>query len=100
MTAGQGYDHVPTSQDYPRGGRSEMDCDLEGWPRGMIWPAANSSLSNCRYAGIVLLEEKMVSNILIDWHDICVKKAFIHMTPELLCKLNKLIQSSGWPSFT
>ena len=37
---------------------------------------ANSSLPNCRYAGIVLLEEKIVSNILIDWYGMSVK-AFI-----------------------
>ena len=36
-----------------------------------------ASLPYCRYAGIVLLEKKIVSNILIDWHDMCVK-AFIH----------------------
>ena len=44
---------------------------------------ANSSLPYCRYADIVLLEEKMVSNILIDWHGMCVK-AFIHIA--LACK--------------
>ena len=37
---------------------------------------ANSSLPHCRYAGIVLLEEKIVSNILIDWYGMSVK-AFI-----------------------
>ena len=36
------------------------------------------SLPYCRYAGIVLHEEKFVSNILIDRHDMCVK-SFIHI---------------------
>ena len=31
----KGYDHVPTSPDYPRGGPLEMDWDLGGWSRGM-----------------------------------------------------------------
>ena len=44
---------------------------------------ANSSLPYRRYADIVLLEDKIVSNILIDWHDMCVK-AFIHLA--LACK--------------
>ena len=44
---------------------------------------ANSSLPYRRYADIVLLEEKIVSNILIDWHGMCVK-AFIHIA--LACK--------------
>ena len=40
-------------------------------------------LPHCSYAAIVLLEEKIVSNILIDWHDMCVK-ALILIT--LACK--------------
>ena len=36
---------------------------------------ANSSLPYCRYAGIVLLEEKVVSNILIDLQDIHIALA-------------------------
>ena len=44
----------------------------------MACQLANSPLSYYRYAGIVLLEEKNVSNILIDWHDMCVK-AFTHI---------------------
>ena len=43
--AGKGYDHVPTSPDYPRGGRSEMDWDLGGWSRGMTWPASKQLLA-------------------------------------------------------
>ena len=35
MVVGKGYDHVPTSPDYPRGGRSEMDWDLGGSNRTM-----------------------------------------------------------------
>ena len=56
------------------------------WEAGQgVWHGqlANSTLPYCRYAGIVLLEEKMVSNILIDWHGTCVK-AFIHIA--LACK--------------
>ena len=30
----------------------------------------------CRYADIVLMEEIIVSNILTDWHDMCVKPFF------------------------
>ena len=45
MTAGKGYDHVPTSPDYPRGGRSEMDWDLGGWSRGIVWPACKQFLA-------------------------------------------------------
>ena len=56
------------------------------WAAGQgVWHGklANSSLPYCRYAGIVLLEEKIVSNGLIDWHNMCVK-AFIHIA--LACK--------------
>ena len=52
--------------------------------------AGNSSLPYYRHAGIVLQEDKIVSNSLIEWQDMCVK-AFIHIElppPELLCKLN------------
>ena len=44
---------------------------------------SNSSLSYCRYAGIVLLEEKIVSNSLINWQDMWIG-AFINIT--LACK--------------
>ena len=40
-------------------------------------------LPHCSYAGIILLKEKVVSNILIDWHDMCAK-AFIRIA--LDCK--------------
>ena len=30
-----GYNYVPTSPDYPRGGRSEIDWDLGGRSSGM-----------------------------------------------------------------
>ena len=36
---GKGYNHVPTSPDYPRGGRSDLDWDLGGWSSGMALPA-------------------------------------------------------------
>ena len=42
--SGKGYDHVPTSTDYPRGGPSEMDWDLGGLSRGMTWPACKQFL--------------------------------------------------------
>ena len=38
MAAGKGYAHEPTSSNYPRGGRSEMDQDPEGQSRGMARP--------------------------------------------------------------
>ena len=81
--AGKGSDHVPTSQGYPRGGRSEIDRDPEGQSRDMTCLACISSLPYCRYADIVLQEDKIVSNSLIDLQDMCVK-AFIHI--ELACK--------------
>ena len=89
MAAGKEYDHVSTSPDYPRGGLSEVDWDLEGWSRGMTWPACKQSLAILQvYAGIVLLEEKIVSNILKDWQDMCVK-ASIHI--RLACKWPRII---------
>ena len=33
MAGGKGYDHVPASLEYPRGGLSEIDRDLEGQSR-------------------------------------------------------------------
>ena len=45
VAAGKGYDHVPTSLDYPRDDRSEMDRDSEGQPRGMTWPACKQFLA-------------------------------------------------------
>ena len=35
VVAVKGYDHVPASLEYVRGGQSEMDWDLEGQLRGM-----------------------------------------------------------------
>ena len=35
---------------------------------------SNSSLSYCRYAGIVFLEEKIASNSLINWQDMWMKR--------------------------
>ena len=76
-------DHVSASQEYPRGGRLEMDRDPEGHLRGMKHDhLANSSLPYCMYAGIVLLEEKIVSNSLIDLQDMWVKDIYI----ALACK--------------
>ena len=45
MAVGKGYDHVPTSPNYPRGGRSEMDRDLGGWSRGLTKPACKQFLA-------------------------------------------------------
>ena len=45
VAAGKGYDYVPTSPNYPRGGRSEMDQDPEGQSRGMAWPTFKQSLA-------------------------------------------------------
>ena len=45
VAAGKGYDHVPTSPDYHRGGRLEMDWDLVGWSKGMTWPACKQFLA-------------------------------------------------------
>ena len=60
---------------------------------------ANSSW----YAAIVLLEEKIVSNILIDLQEMWVKD-FIHISlacewPCYYANSTNLIQSSGWHSF-
>ena len=76
MAAGKGYDHVPSGLEYLRVGRSEMDPDLERQSRGYD-QLANSSMPYCRYAGIVLLKEKIVSNNLIDLQYMWVKD-FIH----------------------
>ena len=38
-------DHIPTSPDYPRGGRSEIIWDLGGWSWSMTWPACNQFLA-------------------------------------------------------
>ena len=72
VAAGMGYDHEPISPDYPRGGRSDMDWDLGGWSRSMTWPACKQFLAILQVCCHCLLEEKIVSNILIDWHDTCV----------------------------
>ena len=45
VEAGKGYDHVPTSPYYPRGGRSEIYWDLGGWSRGMTRPACKQFLA-------------------------------------------------------
>ena len=84
MAAGKGYDHVSANLEYPKSGQSEMDRDPEGQLRGE-WhdQLANSSLPFCRDTGIVLLEEKIVSNSLINLQDMWVKY-FIYIA--LACK--------------
>ena len=66
------YDHVPTVQIIP----GMVDRRWIGTQKASqgVWhdQLANSSLPYFRYAGIVLLEEKIVSNSLIDWHDMRV----------------------------
>ena len=80
VAAGKGYDHVPPSQINPR----VVD---RRWIRTLkasqgVWHD-QLSLSNCRYAGIVFLEKKIVSNRLINWQDMWMK-TFIHIA--LACK--------------
>ena len=64
-----------------------------------------SSFPSCKYAGIVLLEEKIVSNFLIDCHDMCVK-AFINIAlvsnrpKNYNANRTNLIRSSGWSSIS
>ena len=45
MVTGKGNDRVPTSPDYPKDGRSEMDRDPEGWSRGITRPACKQFLA-------------------------------------------------------
>ena len=75
MAAGKGYNYVPASLEYHRGGPSEMDRDPEGQSRRYD---ITSLQTYCRYAGIVLLEEKFVSNGLIDLQDMWVTD-YIHI---------------------
>ena len=62
------------SLEYPRGGQF-ADGLRPGRPVKGVWhdQLANSSLPSCIYAGIVLLEEKLVFNSLKDWKDMWVK---------------------------
>ena len=94
MAAGKEYDHVPTSPDYPRGGRSEMDWDLGGWSRGMTWPASNmlivilqvcwhclSGRENC-----FKHSDRLARHVCEDFHP---QSVGLLVTPELLCNLNE-----------
>ena len=65
MTDGLRYNHLSVSQEKPRGSQSEIDWDLKG--QSSEYDMA--SLSYCRYAGIVLLEERNVFNSLINLQD-------------------------------
>ena len=77
MAAGKVYEHVPTILDYPRNGRLEMD--VPGRPaKEYDMTSLQTVPCQCRYAGIVLLEENFVSNSLIDLQDLWVK-ALIHI---------------------
>ena len=75
VAAGKGYDHVPAGLEYPRGGRSEMDRDPESQSRW--YDMTSLQTVSCHIASMVvlidLLEEKIVSNSLIDSQDWWVK---------------------------
>ena len=55
-----------------------MDRDPEGQLRGYDMTSLQTVPSYCRYAGIVLLEEKLVSNSVINLQDKWVKE-FIYI---------------------
>ena len=79
MAAGKGYDHVPAGLEYPRGGGSEMDPDLERQSRG--YDMTSLQTVPCHIVGVLALslaKEKIVSNSLIDLQDMWVKD-FIHI---------------------
>ena len=51
MAAGKGYDHVPTSLEYPRGGQSEMYLDQEGQSSG--YDMTSLQTVPCHIAGML-----------------------------------------------
>ena len=53
MAAGKGYDHVSSGIEYPRGGRLEMDRDLEGQSRGYDMTSFQTVL--CHIAGMLAM---------------------------------------------
>ena len=64
------YRQPRVSQGWPIGDGSGPRRPVKGVKHDQL---ANSSLPYCRYAGIVLLEEKIVSNSLINLQDMWVK---------------------------
>ena len=81
-----GWEEIRSCTHQPRLSQGWSISWIWTWEAGQgVWHSqlANSSLPYCRYAGICLLEEKIVSNILRDWQGMCVK-AFIHIA--LACK--------------
>ena len=53
VAAEKGYDHVPTSLEYPRVGRSEMDRDPEDQSRG--YDMTSLQTVPCHIAGMLAL---------------------------------------------
>ena len=74
------FNHVSASLEIPWGCQSEIDWDLKGQSRG--YDMASLQTVPCHIAGIVLLEERDVSNSLI-LQDMWVKD-FIYIA--LVCK--------------
>ena len=67
------YNHVSTSLEDPSGGLSEIDWDLKGQSRGNGMASLQTVPCHMqRSAGIVLLEERNVSNSLIILQDMWV----------------------------
>ena len=90
MTDGLWYNHVSASLEDHRGGQSEIDWDLKGQSRG--YDMASLQTVPCHIADIVLLEERNVSNSLLNLQDMWVKDfiytALVCKWP-LYCKLNE-----------
>ena len=77
--------HVTAGLKYPRGGKLEMDRDLEGQSRGYMYDMTSLQTVPCHIAGMGALScwKKNVSNSLIYWQDMLLKD-FIHLV--LACK--------------
>ena len=56
MAAGKGYDHVSAGLEYPRGGRSKIDPDLERLSMG--YDMASLQTVSCHNAGMLALERE------------------------------------------
>ena len=70
MTDGLRYNNTSASLEDPRGGKSEIDWALKG--QSMEYDMVSLQTvpcHDCRYAGIVLLEERNVPNSLINLQD-------------------------------
>ena len=53
VAAGKGYNHVSAGLEYPRGGRSEMDLDLEC--QSMGYDMTSLQIVPCHIAGMLAL---------------------------------------------